>query len=489
MIRPEHSKPAWSVAAALLMTLVLAAACAAPSPSATKTPGPTATSATATNTPAATAAATPTPVESTAPEQLTLTVVSLRPGSEDAAFAAFDEQVAQFEAANPDINVESVEYEWTGPTFAAQLLGGTLPDVFTIPFTDGKSLIGQHQLADISANVAQLPYANKFNPNVLATGQDAAGNIFAVPTAAYGIGLHYNRALFTAAGLDPDQPPTTWAEVAEDAKAIADATGQAGYSQMSQSNTGGWQLTTLSYAHGGRLQEINGAEITSTIDNPGTRAALDFLRDLRWSKNAMGSNFLYDWGSINADFSAGLIGMYTSGSDVYNALISEQEISPDDYGLASLPLEGADPGLLGGGTLAAVNVNADDATKAAAVRWIDFYYMKKLLDQDAAVTDARTLNENDQPVGTPALPIFDQATYEQSREWISDFINVPVDQMTSFTENIFDQPLVPEPQAHSQEMYAILDSIVQAVLTDENADTDALLADADTQVQALIDAD
>ena len=186
--------------------------------------------------------------------------MSLRPGSEQEAFDAFEEQVAQFEAANPDIDVVSEEYEWTGPTFAAQLAGGTLPDVFTIPFTDGKSLIEQGQLADISEQVAALPYADQFNPNVLDAGQDADGNIFAIPTAAYGIGLHYNRALFEQAGLDPDQPPTSWAEVREYAKAIADETGQAGYVQMSQSNTGGWQLTTLSYAHGGRVQEGAGAD-------------------------------------------------------------------------------------------------------------------------------------------------------------------------------------------------------------------------------------
>ena len=197
----------------------------------------------------------------------------------------------------------------------------------------------------------------------------------------------------------------------------------------------------------------------------------------------------YDWGTINSDFSAGLIGMYTSGSDVYTALSQEHEIDPAHYGLASLPLEGDDAGLLGGGTLAAVNVLADDAVKEAAVRWIDFYYMSKLLDQDAAVLDAQTLAENDQPVGTPALPIFDQATYETSLEWIADYINVPLDQMASFRENIFEQPLVPEPSAHTQEAYAIIDTIVQAVLTDENADVDALLADADAQVQALIDAD
>ncbi len=37
---------------------------------------------------------------------------------------------------------------------------------------------------------------------------------------------------------------------------------------------------------------------------------------------------------------------------------------------------------------------------------------------------------------------------------------------------IFDQPLVPEPPSHAQEMYAILDTVVQAVLTDKNADID-----------------
>jgi len=461
-----------SSAAALVTIIMLATACGGASV-ASSTPAPEGEE----------------PAESASAEQITLTVVSLRPGSEPEAFAAFEEQVAQFEEANPDIDVVSEEYEWTGPTFAAQLAGGTLPDVFTIPFTDGKSLIEQGQLADISDQVAALPYADQFNANVLDAGQDADGRIFAVPTAAYGIGLHYNRTLFEQAGLDPDQPPTTWDEVREYAKAIADATGQAGYVQMSQSNTGGWQLTTLSYAHGGRVQEGAGADAVSTIDNPGTRAALGLLREMRWTDNAMGSNFLYDWGTINSDFSAGLIGMYTSGSDVYTALSQEHEIDPDQYGLASLPLEGADAGLLGGGTLAAVNVLADDAVKEAAVRWIDFYYMAKLLDQDAATLDAQTLAENDQPVGTPALPVFDQATYETSLEWIADYINVPLDQMASFTENIFEQPLVPEPSAHTQEAYAILDTIVQAVLTDENADIDALLADADSQVQALLDAD
>src|SRR5207237_120573 len=74
--------------------------------------------------------------------------------------------------------------------------------------------------------------------------------------------------------------------------------------------------------------------------------------------------------------------------------------------------------------------------------WIDFYYMQKLLTQDGAVADAQALKANNQPVGVPALPIFDKATYDQSQQWIEDVINVPTDQMVGFTSKIFHQPVV-----------------------------------------------
>lgn len=426
-----------------------------------------------------------------AQDRLILDVVSLRPGDSEDAFHAFDAQVTQFEEANPDIDIVAHEYNWTGPTFAAMLAGGTLPDVFTIPFTDGKSLIEQGQLADITDLVKALPYGDAFNPNVLATAQDAEGRIYGVPRQGYAIGLQYNRQLFEQAGLDPDKPPTTWDEVRAAAKAIAEATGQAGYVQMSQSNTGGWQTTVATYARGGRMEQLDpDGSVTSTVNNPGTKAALEFLKALRWEDDSMGSNFLYDWGSSNQAFAAGQVGMYTQGADVYTHLVQAHQIDPAIYGLTAVPLaDDPNAGVLAGGDIATVNVKSSPEEQAAAVRWIDFYYMQKLLDQEAAVRDAATLAADGQPVGTPQMPIFDQATLEQSEAWIADYINVPRDQMTGFTEGIFEQPLVPEPSRHTQEMYAILDTVVQAVLTDESADIDALLADAQAQVQALIDAD
>ncbi|MBD5786439.1 extracellular solute-binding protein [Cellulosimicrobium terreum] len=422
--------------------------------------------------------------------KVTLKVVSLLPGSEQEAIDAFNAQVEEFEAANPDIDIVPEEYEWKATTFAAQLAGGTLPDVFEIPFTDAKTLVENGQLADLDAQFNELPYADKFNPAIIEAGTGADGHVYAIPAKnVYGVGLHYNRELFESAGLDPDDPPTTWDEVREDAKTISDANeGVAGYMQMSQNNTGGWQLTVNTFARGGRTQEVaDDGTATSTLSNPGTTEALEWLQAMRWEDNSLGSNFLLDWGTMNQAFAAGQVAMYTSGSDVYTALVQTDGIDPAMYGLAALPLEGDDAGVLTGGTLAAMPANVDEAKKEAAISWIDFFYLGKLVDEDRAVADAETLAANDQPVGTPVLPMFSQEQYEQNQEWIADYVNVPLDQMSSYTDTMFDLPLVGEPSQKTQEIYALLDPVVQAVLTDKNADVDALLADADSQAQALLD--
>lgn len=417
-----------------------------------------------------------------------LRVATFPPGADAAAYDAFAAQEKQFEKEHPDIDVVGVEYEWVGPTFAVQLAGGSLPDVFTVPFTDSKTLLENGQLMDVTDAMDELGYTDSFNPVVLdgVTGSD--GKIYGFPRQAYAAALHYNRDLFEAAGLDPDSPPETWDEIREAAKAITDATGKAGYAQMAINNTGGWQLTSQTVARGGRTQTDNAdGSAESTIDNPATHASLEFLHDLKWVDNSFGSKVDLDWGTINQEFAAGNIGMYTSGSDIYTALVRDFGMDESVYGMTVVPMEGDDPGTLGGGDIAVISPTVDESTKAAAVTWIDWYYMQKLLDEDAAVLDAKTLNESGQAVGTPLLPVLSREHYETSLEWIKDSINVPLDQMAPFTEQIWDQTPVGEPKSKTQEVYALLDSVVQSVLTDENADIDALLAQVQSDAQAKLD--
>ena len=135
-----------------------------------------------------------------------LRVATFPPGADAAAYDAFAAQEKQFEDENPDIDVIGVEYEWEGPTFAVQLAGGSLPDVFTVPFTDAKTLLENDQLMDVTDEMDELGYTDSFNPIILdaVTGDD--GHIYGFPRQAYANALSYNRELFEAAGLDPDQP-------------------------------------------------------------------------------------------------------------------------------------------------------------------------------------------------------------------------------------------------------------------------------------------
>src|SRR5581483_4470471 len=86
---------------------------------------------------------------------VTISVASLIPGATQAATDQFNAQVAQFEKANPGITVKPVEYQWTGPTFAAKLAAGTLPTVFEVPFTDARTLGDNGQLANLTPYVKE----------------------------------------------------------------------------------------------------------------------------------------------------------------------------------------------------------------------------------------------------------------------------------------------------------------------------------------------
>ncbi|QDZ13983.1 extracellular solute-binding protein [Humibacter ginsenosidimutans] len=421
-----------------------------------------------------------------------LVVAPVLPGATADALSALHKRVEQFEKKYPKIKVKAIEYQWTSTTFAAELAGGTLPDVFNVPFTDSKTLANNGQLADITKPFDQTSTAKKWNKNVLDVATGNNGHIYGIPWGPYAMALSYNRDIFKQAGLDPDKPPTTLDEIEQDAKIISQKVpGVAGYMQMTSGGTGGWELATAVQALGGRLEKVGSdGKVTVDTDNATTKQALAWLKKLRWDDNAMGSNFLWDWAGINQGFASGKIAMYMSGSDVVGSLMQTNGFDQNKYGVTTFPLSSdSNAGILSGGNVDVVNVKDSPAQVAAAVKWIDFYRTQPTVDKTAAVNNAKTLAKGKQAVNAPTLPVFDKATWEQNQEWIKPYDNIPVANLKPFTDGIFDQKIVPEPPAHTQDLYAALDPVVQAVLTNKNADVDTLLKGVDTKIQAMIDAD
>jgi hypothetical protein len=155
--------------------------------------------------------------------------------------------------------------------------------------------------------------------------------------------------------------------------------------------------------------------------------------------------------------------------------------------VATLPVaKNKTAGVMGGGTIAAVRPDVKGDKLAAAVKWIDFYYERPLINKAQAIRNAKTLTANKQPVGVPTFPVFNKKQYTLANTWIRPYFNVPRAQMTPFLNGIFKLRLYAEPAVSTQSVYHALDPVVQAVFSDKNADIAGLLDKANDVAQAAI---
>ncbi len=116
----------------------------------------------------------------------------------------------------------------------------------------------------------------------------AGKTLYGLPTSNYTQGLIYNRTLFTRAGLDPNSPPTTWAQVEADAKKIsALGNGIEGWGDYSAQNTGGWHFSSYIDALGGSMVNNSTAPPSANFDNANGQAVLEALHTLRFTDHAM----------------------------------------------------------------------------------------------------------------------------------------------------------------------------------------------------------
>lgn len=421
-------------------------------------------------------------------QEVSISVGDYPSADQEAKRQAFDERVAQFQDMYPHVTVTGEEVAWNPQTFSAQVAAGTLPTTIRIAYTEIQGLIANGQVADVTDFLADSGGLDELNPAILANAQDSDGRTFGIPVEAYSMALFYNRDLYEQAGLDPDQPPVSWEELRANSQAIADATGQAGFVIPSTQNHGGWVFSAMSYGFGGLLQERDGDDVTSTIDNPATAEALDFLHALRWEDDSFGQNFLMSYDDISQAFAAGQIGHFVgmTSSSFFNSLVTSQGMPVEDIGLVTLPQTADGLGTLGGGAIAMISPNATPNEIAATLKWIQFFNYDQFFDPEVARATAKADGEAGNVVGAPALPLVAQETYDAYLESIEDYINVPRENYASFLENVQKVPVVAEPSVEAQQIYALLDVTVQQVLTDQNADIDALLADVQAQAAGLV---
>jgi ABC-type glycerol-3-phosphate transport system substrate-binding protein len=302
----------------------------------------------------------------------------------------------------------------------------------------------------------------------------------------YALGLVYNRALFTQAGLNPDQPPKTWDEVRTAAKAIADKTGVAGFADATTNNNGGWHLTAAVYSYGGQMEkEGDGGKMVAAFNDEPAKKYLQLLKDMRWTDNSMGTNHLRGYDDAIRDFAAGKMGMLVFAPDLYNDYVVKYQGDPANLGVGALPQAGGNATLVGG-TIDMVNAKATKEQALAAMKWAEYQYLRRLSDPEYATTDAKARVTDKRPVGLPTVPVFNQATVDAIAAAVAPHVNVPTNNFKPFVEGTKGLTYKPEPPVAAQEVYAALDSAVQAILTKADADPAKELAAAEDRVNSIL---
>lgn len=409
---------------------------------------------------------------------VTITVNGLPPETDEALRKTFLDDVKAFEDANPDIKIDAREGTMDAQTFPARLAGGQLEDVFHVWFTTPADLIAKRQVADLTPYLDEFPAFKQLRPDLLKIFSGPDGKVYGIPTEQYTLGLVYNRELFKRAGLDPDKPPSSWAEVREAAKKIAAlGDGTVGYGEYSKNNTGGWHFTAEMYSRGGDVAVKEGDTWKAAFNNATGKALLQDLYNMRWVDNSMGEKQLLEWVDLVQMMASGKLGMNVGAPDTIISMVNQFDGKVEQYGLAPIP---GGQATLAGGVGYMINAKATPEKIRAGLKWLTF----KFANPDRIELSHQQRSENNEVVGLPEPNLWGAGdAMDKTLAAREKYGNVPAENYKLFVDN--PVPLKVEPPK-AQEIYAILDNCMAKVLTDKNANIDALLADAETQVNSIL---
>jgi multiple sugar transport system substrate-binding protein len=244
--------------------------------------------------------------------------------------------VAAWNTKNPDckINLTYIPHTEMVGKIAQGIASGDVPDLMGMDLIYAPQFENAKQLVDLTDSIKDWPElktASKGHMTV-ATFED---RLYGVPLYADVSALFYNKDLFTRAGLDPNKPPTSLAEMKSYADKITALGGDIkGY--YLPGNCAGCNIFTV-----GPLMWASGAKIESAKagDEPlvgeGVKQVLEFTRDMVKSGNTHEGDRTENGETFHLQFGSGKVGMMGTGN--FNITLARQQNPGMNFGIGLLP--------------------------------------------------------------------------------------------------------------------------------------------------------
>jgi sn-glycerol 3-phosphate transport system substrate-binding protein len=250
-----------------------------------------------------------------------------------------DEYAADFTKDNPGIKVTPIyagSYQDTIVKALTAHKAGNPPVTSVLLSTDMFTLIDEDAIVPIDGFVKtpeDRAWLNGFYKAFMLNSQ-SGGKTWGIPFQRSTVVLYWNKELFKAAGLDPNKPPASWAEMRDMAAklTVKDASGkvtQFGV-QIPSSGFPYWLFQGLAIQNGVSMASDAGNAVK--FDDPGVIEALQYWVDL--AKSGVHPPGIVEWGTTPKDFFEKKVAMmWTTTGNLTNV----RNNAKFDFGVAMLP--------------------------------------------------------------------------------------------------------------------------------------------------------
>jgi multiple sugar transport system substrate-binding protein len=203
------------------------------------------------------------------------------------------------------------------------------------------------QLTDITEYFEGDPHIATASPGHVQVGT-YEGRLYGVPLYADVSALFYNKDLFRQAGLDPDSPPTSLAQLREYAEKI-DALGDDIYGYYIPGSCAGCNIFTIApliWASGGKVESAAAGDEALVGEN--IPEVLQWLRDMHNDGLINPANRGETGETFHLQFGSGQYGMMGTGN--FNIFLAREQNPEMDFGISLLPglEEGSAASFIGG---------------------------------------------------------------------------------------------------------------------------------------------
>lgn len=411
--------------------------------------------------------------------------------------AVHEGYVATMKELHPNVTCEPAYYKYSTDTFMPMAEAGNCPTIFETWFTEPQKLIAAGAVADITDELEAKGWLDKMSDSVKDLLSDENGRVYGVPRDAYALGMMINVELFEEAGLVDENGyplyPKTWDELAETAKTIKEKTGAAGLCLLAKDGAGGWHFSNIAWAFGATLTIDNGdGTYTANVNSDEAIAAMEYVKSLKWEYDVLTADPTNeDWGTGFTQLGTGAAAMYIAANDAVNQPTQVNGLPLDKLAMCAIPAGPGGQYSLTGGT---PYMFSKDATSEEIMAALDYLEVmgKAPIVTDAWMEGKRADAQNRVDNGIPVIKSFPcwtaQDVLDAEASIIEEYGNVDAKMYESYFETTQSAGLRPEEPGLTQDLYAELAKVLQAVITDEGADVAALMKTANDNYQALLDA-